>query len=914
MTRHLPVLSEATVEQYARQLVAKAGTSRVLALAAQPVWNGPATLPIDGTQVQVRPCQSALAVWEALLDRRDNDFLVVLTDRDLVDLGDSIAGRLHKQQVEMVEPWGAVASMFGATTVASDLKRAGTELATALTDHRPPGGFPAAASGVVTADVAMRALLASVLRIPAGEVDPQGLLDVSADIDAQHRWQQLPDPVRAAVTDWSRDNLGLTAPLILDIVGSPSPVDAVTVGLVCDVLYTDSSRPAQAHAAAARLEPLMGGAQPEQVQARALAALATGYLGAPQRSDQQRSALLVRSEQLLVDVQWPQGAELSAVLPAGFDARLRALAHALADVLAGDSATAQDPLGRDRVEYRLANLLDHAAARGQQSTATGRAQMAVRLSRWLHSADTAVTTLRAALARQAGEDAWVDRAIADVAAGSSDPQVASVYRTLAERAGARRTAHDAQFARLLAEDVAADRTGDAAPGVEDVLADLVAPLASGQKALMIVVDGMSTSVAAELVDAAVQRNWIECVRGDVRLPVIAALPTLTRYSRSSLFAGQLCDGAQTDEKRTFGALFPSGQLFHKDDLRSALGEQLPASVREAISSDAPVVAVVLNTVDDALAKADPGGIDWTVDAVQHLGPLLDLAGQSGRAVVLTSDHGHVVERGSHRLAADGADARFRSATTGEPGEGEVLLAGRRVLTGPIVAAWREDLRYGNKAAGYHSGAAAAEVTIPFIVLTRTPDRLAAAGWQPAPPQAPPWWLEAARVPVAPVGRPSRREPGTAAQTRVAAGQESLFTIGDGADPDHRPSDDRAPGAVSHHAPAGLAADLSSPGRLLAEGLLASDVYRTQVARHPRGRPSDQIVAQVVTCLVDSGGRSHRDVVAHQSGIAAVRVAGSLAPLQKILNVEGYPVLGVDPDGVTWLLDAAMLRDQFGLRR
>ena len=898
VTRHLPVLGEATVEQYARQLVAKAGTSRVLALAAQPVWDGPATLPFDGVQVRVRPCPSALAVWEALLERGRDDFLVVLTDRDLTDLGDSIAGRLHKQQVETVEPWGAVASMFGATSVASDLKRAGHELAMALTDHRPAGGYPAAASGVVTADLAMRSLLASVLDIPAGQVDPQALLEISGSIDAQRRWQNLPDPVRASVTAWSRDNLGLTAPLILDIVGSPSPVDAVTVGLVCDVLYIEN-RPAQAHAAAARLEPLMGGARPEQIQARALATLAIDYLNAAERSDQQRSALLVRSEQLLIDMHWPQGAELSAVLPAGYDARLRALAAALADA----AADTGDRLARDRIERRLAALLGHAAARGQRSSATARAEMAVRLSRWLDSPDTPVPTLRSALLRQAGEDAWVDRALADVAVGSSDPQVASVYRTVAERAGVRRAAHDAEFAALLAEDVAADRTRNAALGVEDVLAELVAPLVAEQRALLVVVDGMSTSVAAEIVDSVVQRNWIECVRAEARLPVIAALPTVTRYSRTSLFAGHLCDGNQADEKRTFAALFPGGQVFHKDDLRSALGEELPASVRDAVRSDAAAVAVVLNTVDDALAKSDPGGIDWTVDAVQHLGPLLDLAGQCGRAVVLTSDHGHVVDRGSHRVAADGADARFRPTTSGEPRDGEVLLTGPRVVTGPIVAAWREDLRYGNKAAGYHGGAAAAEVTIPFIVLTRTPDRLAAAGWHPAPPQSPRWWLEASRAPTAAHGRLHPRGTGQAERASSGPDQASLFTIGDG----DRTPDDAAPVGARD-------ADAASPGERLAAALLASDVYRTQVARHSRGRPSDQTVARVVTCLTDNGGRSHRDVVAREAGIAAVRVAGSLATLQKMLNVDGYQVLGVDPDGVTWVLDTAMLRDQFGLGR
>jgi len=35
-------------------------------------------------------------------------------------------------------------------------------------------------------------------------------------------------------------------------------------------------------------------------------------------------------------------------------------------------------------------------------------------------------------------------------------------------------------------------------------------------------------------------------------------------------------------------------------------------------------------------------------------------------------------------------------------------------------------------------------------------------------------------------------------------------------------------------------------------------------------------------------------------------------LQRVLNVEGYQVLGLDPDGSTAVLDEDLLREQFGV--
>ena len=74
-----------------------------------------------------------------------------------------------------------------------------------------------------------------------------------------------------------------------------------------------------------------------------------------------------------------------------------------------------------------------------------------------------------------------------------------------------------------------------------------------------------------------------------------------------------------------------------------------------------LVGCVLNTIDDALDKADPGRATWQVSEIAHLRALLDAANQAGRAVVVTSDHGHVVERRDteHRPAAGADSARSR---------------------------------------------------------------------------------------------------------------------------------------------------------------------------------------------------------------------------------------------------------------
>ena len=134
---------------------------------------------------------------------------------------------------------------------------------------------------------------------------------------------------------------------------------------------------------------------------------------------------------------------------------------------------------------------------------------------------------------------------------------------------------------------------------------------------------------------------------------------------------------------------------------------------------------------------------WGTDAVKHLAPLLDRARHAGRIVVLTADHGHVVERrqGTQRAYAGISSGRSRAAT--EPaGDGEVLVTGPRVLLhdGRAVLAVDEHLRYGPLKAGYHGGAAPAEAVVPVAVLVPgvVPEHVSL---HLAPPQEPAWWID-----------------------------------------------------------------------------------------------------------------------------------------------------------------------------
>lgn len=886
----VPVAGEPLVRQYATSLVAKAGgptAASVLVLRAQPVWDGPDVISVRDdyrdVPVRVRACVSALAVRDAMMQRADGEYLVVLTDRSDADLGLGILSRCYDQRVVTPSMWEAVKEAFRARHIDGLLARM-SWVAEPLVLQAPAGGWPVAPAGVLTRDHALSNLTASLLAMPVDQIDPSGLLTWTLDPANTAMFVAQPAAVRDGVIEWVREGVGPVAALALRTTVQGHSVDALAIGLVADVLWGNTTQAPELIAARTRLEQWTGVRDLDPATARALADAARGTA---QRMaslrDPSYPGLLARATALFADVRYPEGAAASTLLPAGYEARLSVLAAAIRTYL---SSGAQ---ALPAVEQSFADLLRHAQAPADRATAVAR--MAVRLARWLASPEGAnPTDLALAAWRQARQDAYVDWAAADVWVGSTAPDVAAAWSELFAAARARRDTHDRQFAELLADATTRGVLPDTLVPVEAAVSRLLKPMAAaGTRLLLIVVDGMSTAVAAELAEEALALGWYEVVPESVpsRTAILAALPTLTRYSRTSLLTGQLTQGGQTEEKTGFAAL-TGGQVFHKADLVGGAGQALPGTVLTAIRSEAGMCAVVLNTVDDALSKADPGGTDWTITGIQHLQALLDEAGRAGRTVVLLSDHGHVVERGGDSQPVAGADARWRPTDTGPVNPSrEVLLSGTRVLApgAAVIAAVDESLRYGSKQAGYHGGASAAEAVIPVIVLSRAPDDLRSARWVSATPQAPAWWNDPvmATPPTAAPATPAR------APARPAAPGQGVLEI-----------DIPEPAPVS----------VGRPDEALVEALLASPIYLAQKARYGARAASDDTVRAAVSVLLAQAGRVHRDTLATAAGIPAIRLTTTLAALRRQLNVEGYDVLSVDVDDVTVVLDVPLLRQQF----
>jgi PglZ domain len=904
----VPAVSQMLVRQRAAALVAR-GDARVEVLRALPQWPGEESFEVPGGRVHVCEGISQLAILDAYDRLADGEFLMVLTDRSEQDLGDTVLLRASRRAITTVDAWSEVPTLFGALNCDRALRDVGNWAPDALLDHTPPGGWPPVASQTVTADHALNNLLARVLGLPLPtDLDALALLQSLDRLEVRSAWQGTDTSLRASLTAWAGDGIGPVARLAL-AAAAASTVSVVAVGLALDVLWPEGTRPglpldtAQI-AARARIEPRVGGTPIADLDAREYASLArTIAVRMDADHDAGVGGVIAQAEALLADLGWAVGAEQSTVLRAGLVARLRRLGAAITLTLSDAAPTSA------AVEGSLVEVRDHRLAR-PDDLEVATARMAVRLARWLCTPTSPTPrSLGAAMLEQVADGGWVDRALAFVWTGSADPSIGASYGLLAKRVQDRRRAQDEVGARLLADAARTDEPLRAVVPVEDLRDRIVAPLAAAAPVLLVVIDGMSVAVATELAEAAASLGWTELLppqTGGQRTGALATLPTVTTYSRTSLFAGELLGGQQDTEQSRYTAALGS-RVFHKDDLRSAGGALLPATLIEALGSERErAVAVVLNTVDDALSKADPGGTRWTEDTVQHLGSLLNAAAVHGRTVILTSDHGHVIERGGQARPIQGADARWRPVGSGPVGPGEVLMTGRRVLTptGSAVLAWDEGLRYSSKQAGYHGGASLAEITIPVIVLARGADT-SLAGWTPGRPQAPTWWNDAVIVSAEPVAGGRRDRRNAKAAGRVGSGAP----LGEGTTPRTEP--DVGQGTLGFEVP--KTTEEPRQPQAVVEALLTSAIYAEQRSRAGRRALPSSTLTAVLEALVDRGGRAHRDTVAAAAGVATSAFEPTMAALKRLLNIEGYAVVSLDPDGTTVVLDVALLREQFALR-
>ena len=884
-------VSEALVRSRAAELIAKGGDARVLVMRAQPRWHG-GDLTIDGQRVRVIEGVSQLAILDAYAQQSDDEYLVVLTDRPRADLNDTVLARAYGQRIEEPDEWASVPALFGgAREVSRELRRLHWA-ATALLDHEPAGGWAPSTDLAVTAEHAIGGLLAHLLDLDSGDLDGVILLAALSD-GSRSSWAGVDSELQDHLITWAEDQYGTAAAFALRTTAKPGGlVKPLALGLAIDVLWPDPAgdlTEAQIAARTRLLERYVGGRSVTPLQAREIAnATVSAVLRLSRESDPEGrlGVVLDQAEALLRDnLDWPAGAERSGILRPGFTARLRVLGAAL------DSGVG--------FEEALAVVLDHReSALGGQDLPP---RMAVRLSRWLASPETDVHSLGADLQRQLADGAWVDAALGVLWSGAPDPEVSAAYGRLIERVRARRRPRDEAVAAHLGDStvtqsLAAALAGGPALGVENILRAVVGPWKAHGGVLLVVLDGMSGAIAVDLAGEVGRSGLVEWVPSGTmrRLAAAAALPSMTGISRTSLFCGEIRQGTSSTEKTGLAAAFPGSRVFHKGELRAPGGAQLADDVATAIADPAvPVVGVVINAIDDATHKNDTSGRPWTMQELEPLRGLLNAASIAGRAVVLTSDHGHVVERETEMLSAvTGGDARWRPVSSGPVKGGEVMVAGPRVALegGHVVLLWRDDARYGAARAGYHGGASLAELTVPVLLYQRSLAQTAPNGWEPAPPQAPAWWND-------PIVE-AKADPLTA----PAGGKKS---------PKKRSADKAGPALFDLDVQP-VAQVALSPSDDLVGRVLASSVYADQLRLAGRAA-SGALVEAVLRTLADRGGRAHQDTVAAAAGMPYTAIGQGLAVVKRVVNVEGYDILSFDSDGETLRLDVDLLKDQFGVR-
>lgn len=836
----------------------------------EPVWTGPADDVLHNHPVRFVACPSVLSVLDALAEAPPPSdaytVLVVLTDRDAGELGDDVMARMHRERLYDVSKYTLLQDLLRARQLDPQLRGGDNAwLVDALVDLARSGQLPSMVGLTFGRDVALGHVVRNRFAVEPSTLDLGGLITALDDVATRTRWRDLGDDERFGIAEHLVERLGGAAEVVLRLAITRE--DLIAELLVADVLArSPEDDPKAAHAFGAFVHSRFGFEEPGRNDLAAAGAQAVELVTHAVTDHLWQQ--IRYADTLLAQLNGVAQAHQSRVLPSGFTARLELAAESLD-------------------ESALSVVDDHHLAAGEVAHVR-RLRAAVRLRRWLSTPSPESLNPAAALRAHARELSWVDAELGQVRRGSSNSVVAQALGAISKKAGARRATLDQQFVRGLPE--VAQTVPDDVCAVEDFLPKIVAPLVRNHKVLLIVIDGMAGSAATEIVNSIADNRrlgWTEVVRSadGGREAILAAFPTETAYSRTSLLTASLVSGTQDDEQRAFPkhTFWPPrtrAVLVHKAGLGGSDGRDLGAEIdAEFVPRKEPqVMAVVLNTVDDALSRgrqADEPA--WQYEHVAGLPQLLGRAAENGWVVVMTSDHGHVLEHGStHRPDSTGG-ARWR-LPGGDIGSDEVLVSGRRVLVpgGSAVLATSETVRYGPRTHGYHGGAALAEVAIPLVVLL-PPGMDELDGWAVNSLGAPDWWTGRT---AAPVKRPVVAKPSKRGARKPSVDQPDLF-----------------------------AAD----GPLLSRGaqLVASETF---VNTH-KGQPANRVLkpevfASVVDAVLVAGGRLPVADVLQAAGTPGRNPRGLVAALGRVLNIDQFPVVDLIDNGRTVLINEKLLNEQF----
>jgi hypothetical protein len=557
-------------------------------------WRGPQEIEFDFGKVQVVHADTVFQVREALLlAERSKQRIVLLTNLQQSDLGNDVVARLARSRLFTIDHWATLSGLFKA----KELDRAicDAALAQALLDHRPPDGYPPVSAGILDAGTAWRAICRHVFDMGEREPDLITLLLWATDPSRASRYVSANDKLRASVRHRLTANLGDAADSILRFIESGAGPDAIALGVVCQVVFGGPLEPTL-DAAAARMEQYHGNQPISEFVGRSLGRVAADAIADLDRQDDPRLARqhLERADDLLRQFRCDGYAYRNGLTMLGYEYRLIRFGEQIESAIAAPTA---DAIQRCE-ELQNAIACHRIAKLGRRTEQVARTGMAVRMVRWLAQPLSSLATFSELTHYYLKELSFVDWARESICRGEEVAGLTKAYRSLDQAVTARREEFNRAFGSALADWSSAGSKVKGICGVEDVLSQIVAKVVeAGNRVLLLVLDGMSWAVCHELLADIRLEHWFEATLDEsshVPPPVIATVPSVTHYSRTSLLSGQLAEGDSAVENRNFEAnsalrlvcekKFPP-VLFHKKDVtegsRGVVGDDMSKAILAA---------------------------------------------------------------------------------------------------------------------------------------------------------------------------------------------------------------------------------------------------------------------------------------------------------------------------------------------
>lgn len=873
---------------------------------------------IDGRSTRFVYCFSELAMREALVKyAHAPERLVLISKYNEVLLAKDVLARLWRHSPQQISPWKNLQQFIKVREIDPRLKKNGGWVAKSLLARLDQYQDKVSFGEVLDQENAWKALSLAYLNYDEPTLDLQSLFSWSIKGGTAELINQLPTELENNLEGWLKLGLPNSSLLIKTLLLAESADDLLPIGLACSIMYCsgieqstslDSSQLHQSRgvfkerylAGQAFDSELLHHFGSEAVKSTTLLLRHRGY--------QAMDATLGKAEQILASLDLAPVMELSTVLPVSLQRRLRRYAHALGDVLAGVDASV--------AEAALTEVERHAMTEttAQQGTMQ-RAEMALRLAKWLKVAQRSSTDAASAIGDYIEKGSFADWARSVVWAGDVQEDLSKVYHRLTELVSEKRETQNKVFAQYMG----GVARGDVLPcnfiPVEAALKRLVAPIAKANPVLLLVLDGMSEAVYRELNGDLVKHDWVELRAESNRSDpcLVAALPTKTQVSRCSLLSGFLQEGGAAEEKKAFAAhaelkkvastKFPP-TVFHKSDLVQSGSGALSSDVRSKLAStEYRIMGIVINAIDDQLSSSSQVSVDWTLDKITLLRQVLEAARESGRVVVLTSDHGHVLDHDSFFQQSSSDNGERYQLAADNISEYEVSVTGNRVVTADnsVVLPWSERLRYTKtKNRGYHGGASLQEVVIPLGVFVNSSHIDALPGWIEVPRNLPKWWF-----------RENILNDQKGSQIKQAI-EDGITTT-----PNSKMTKKSATAELMDDMFASPdVAEISSSTQesVWIDALFDSSIYQQIKTRAGRGAVKEEQLRALIQFLDKQQGQAMETVVLRHLAIPKLRLRGFLAGAQKLLNIDGYPILSVDRETQTIKLSISVLKNQFELQQ